>query len=473
MNKKAIGQNRVSFLGAAREVTGSCHLIETAHGSLLLDCGMHQGRDSIRRLKQEGFDFDPDTIDYVILSHAHLDHSGLLPLLVNQGFDGKIFCTPATAALLKILLEDSFHIYQKDLEYENKRLQRAGKKLHKPIYTLDDVQHALKLVKAVDYEKTHAINSGLSLSFHDAGHILGSSIVQLRIETAGSSRKLVFTGDLGNPRTALLPDPVSLESADLVIMESTYGDRNHRCMEDSIEELVQVIEAAEKSGGNIMIPAFAVGRTQELLFQLGKLYHQGLLKKWVVCLDTPMGKAVTDTYTRFMRDLDPADTAFLKQQNAKNLADFLPNLIISESVEDSIAINRIKQGAIIIAGSGMCTGGRIRHHFKHRLWSANNHVVLVGYQAQGTLGRLLVDGVKTVQLFGQRIAVKARIHTIGGFSAHAGQGELLEWAGAFACCPRFFLVHGEEKSLEALQIALREQRGIEATIPDKGESFSF
>ncbi|MCB1615901.1 MAG: MBL fold metallo-hydrolase, partial [Pseudomonadales bacterium] len=236
---------------------------------------------------------------------------------------------------------------------------------------------------------------------------------------------------------------------------------------------IQVIDEAERKGGNILIPAFAVGRTQELLFQLGKLYHRGGLRNWVVCLDTPMGKAVTDTYSRFLADLDPQDTRYLKKEHAASLTEYLPNLVISESVDDSIAINRIKQGVIIIAGSGMCTGGRIRHHFKHRLWSADNHVVLVGYQAQGTLGRMLVDGIKSVKLFGQTIAVKAKIHTIGGFSAHAGLDELLVWSKAFACCPRFFLVHGEEKSLENLQHCLGKQLSIKATIPSLGDRYVF
>lgn len=465
---------QITFLGAAREVTGSCHLLEANGLRLLLDCGMQQGEDRDMRRADNDLPrtLDPCSIDAVILSHGHLDHSGMLPRLVHAGFRGSIYCTTGTKNLLQILLMDSLHLYLKDLEYENLRRARAGHKPLLPMYEEKDVRRVIELCDCFEYEQRHNISDGITLTLHDAGHILGSSIVEIRINDGHRLHTLVFSGDLGNDNTSLMNDPAIVEQADLVLMESTYGDRNHRSFDATMEEFEEILQQVQQERGNILIPAFAVGRTQELIFQLGKLYHQGRLQNWLVFLDSPMGSAVTDVYSHSLNRLDPADIALLRKHKSRNLTDFLPCLSVTESVEDSMAINRVKSGAIIIAGSGMCTGGRIRHHLKHRLWHDNTHIIFTGYQAQGTLGRILIHRPRTVKLFGQTIAVKAQTHTLGGFSAHADQSQLLEWASQFSNKPPFYLVHGEDLALNALQEELGS-RQIRATIAEPGSSISF
>ncbi|MEJ2761321.1 MAG: MBL fold metallo-hydrolase [Gammaproteobacteria bacterium] len=474
MTTEVSAENSLTFLGAAREVTGSCHLLQSGGVQILLDCGMHQGGDTVKRLAREKFPFRPAAIDAVVLSHAHLDHSGLLPMLVQRGFSGRIYCTPGTISLLEILLRDSYHLYIKDLEYENKRHDRAGHKRHDEAkYTEEDVDRVMELCFPLEYGSEFYIADHIRRQLHDAGHILGASIVELLIKSREGDKTLVFSGDLGNPETSLMPAPESLSRADIVLMESTYGDRDHRSMRSTLAEFASVLEDAAAGGGNILIPSFAVGRAQELLFQLGKLYHQGRLEGWTVFLDSPMASAVTGLYNHYRNILDPADVALMERNGSCDLTHFLPVLNITDDVESSRAINTVEHGAIIIAGSGMCTGGRIRHHFKHRLWKSSTHVLIVGYQANGTLGRLLVDGVDRIKLFGQNIAVKAHIHTLGGFSAHAGQGELLAWAGAFETSPAFYLVHGEPAAMETLKSKMRDEQGIDADMPEQGESIEF
>lgn len=462
-------RNTLQFLGAAQEVTGSCYLLTAGERRILLDCGLHQGGDSIDRLEEEVFDFDPALIDAVVLSHAHLDHSGLLPRLVNKGFAGAIYCTEGTYRLLKILLEDAASIYFRDLEYDNLARRRAGKKPREALYTERDVSRVLSSCRAMPYHQHGEVAPWIGLRFLDAGHILGSSVVEITLDCGNEEKILVFSGDLGNPKTSLMRTFDMVERADVVLMESTYGARDHRPLEESLEEFREIIRQAEQEGGNILIPVFAVGRTQELLFHLGQFYQEGLLKSWQVFLDSPMGHAVTEVYAQSTQHLDPWDMAAISQNGHRDLKSFLPNLSVTASVDDSMALNKIKSGAIILAGSGMCTGGRIRHHLKHRLWEAHNHVVFVGFQARGTLGRILVDGARKVKLFGQWIVVKASMHTIGGFSAHAGQSDLLRWASAIDGEPRFYLVHGETESMEALAQALWQQHGIAAQIPVRKE----
>ncbi len=459
----------LQFLGAAREVTGSCYLLEAGERRILLDCGMHQGGNDIDRLETDIFDFDPASIDAVVLSHAHLDHSGLLPRLVSGGFSGRIHCTEGTHRLLKILLEDAASIYFRDLEYDNLARRRAGKKPREPLYTESDVARVISSCQSVDYHERREVLPWISLRFLDAGHILGSSIVELTLQGDEGDKVVVFSGDLGNPETSLMPHYETVEKADVVLLESTYGGRDHRPMEESLEEFRAVIRSAAEEDGNVLIPAFAVGRTQEILFHLGQLYQEGLLADWQVFLDSPMGHAVTEVYVRSAHQLNPEDVATITNNGHGSTRDFLPNLTITESVDDSMAINKVKRGAIIIAGSGMCTGGRIRHHLKHRLWEPRNHLVFAGFQARGTLGRILIDGSKKVKLFGQWVAVKAQIHTIGGFSAHAGQRDLLQWASAIGGEPRFYLVHGEEEGMAQLAEALWRRHGIAADLPEHGQ----
>ncbi|MEE2001771.1 MBL fold metallo-hydrolase [Alkalimonas sp. MEB108] len=463
---------QLTFIGGAGQVTGSCYLLELNNKKLLLDCGMVQGSDQIREWHKFRFKFRPKDIDAVILSHAHIDHSGLLPLLVAKGFQGKIYCTKGTAELLPVLLKDSVHLYLKDLEWKNRRAARAGKKEIQPVMQLNDAERVVDLCEPQPYNKRLVPMPGLELEFNDAGHILGSAIVQLWLKGKQGMRHLVFSGDLGNPATVLMHDPTQIEHADVVLMESTYGDRNHQDVEHTVAEFAAALDAAYEAGGNVYIPAFALGRSQEILYYLGVLYHQGKLKQKVVFLDSPMAISITEIYDRFFHSMDPDDTRILKQQNVRDLASFLPILKLSETVEDSMAINRFKQGAIIIAGSGMCNGGRIVHHFKHNLWKNSNHLIFVGFQAQGTLGRRLVDGEQRIKLFGQDIVVKAKVHTIGGFSAHAGQSELLQWAKAIGGQPKFWLVHGESKAQQVLQQEMTAL-GLAVDIAAQGQQISL
>lgn len=458
--------------GAAQEVTGSCHYLTNGKHRILLDCGLHQGQDAVKRLRKETFSFRPSTIDAVVLSHAHLDHSGLLPKLVRKGFRGPIYCSGATRNLLAIMLEDAARIYFRDLEHQNLRKKRAGKKIQEAEYSLDDVLRVLKHCVPVDYGHTRALVDGVSLQFHDAGHILGSSIVELTLSAGDSTKTLVFSGDLGNSDSVLMPEPVVPDHADFVLMESTYGNRDHRPFAQTLEELEQVLSAAWNDRGVVLMPAFSVGRTQELLYHLGCFFHRGKLDGWQVFIDSPMAIEVTQLYDQWLETLAKTEQKALEHYGARTLEQFLPTLSLTPEVHDSMALNRIDRGAIIIAGSGMCNGGRIRHHFKHRLWKDNTHVVFSGYQARGTLGRQLVDGQKNVRMFGERYAVHAQIHTLGGFSAHAGRTQLLKWAGGIGGNPRFRLVHGETEALTALAHALREQ-GREVSIAEPQSEYAL
>lgn len=459
----------LKFLGAARYVTGSCYLLTIGKKRVLLDCGMVQGEDQVKEWHRYKFPFKPQSIDLVIISHAHIDHCGLLPLLVASGYKGPILCTRGTRKLLPVLLKDSVFLYQKDLEWKNKRLKRQGKPAIPAVMSEKDVDRVMELADGVAYDKRKTPIPGLELVFTDAGHILGSAIVQLWMKQGQSTRHLVFSGDLGNPSTALMHDPTPVERADVVLMEGTYGNRDHRPLDDTIEEFAQVLDSAFAAGGNVFIPAFALGRTQEILYFLGKLYHQGRLKQQRVFLDSPMAQSITAIYNESLQRLNQEDTQAMFDQNAGDFESFLPILRMTETVEESMAINRVSQGAIIIAGSGMCNGGRITHHLKHNLWRSQNHLIFVGFQAQGTLGRRLVDGAQKVKLLGQEIAVKAQVHTLGGFSAHAGQAELLTWAKGITGQPHFYLVHGEPAALDVLQSRLQEE-GIDTSIPEKGQT---
>jgi len=464
----------LTFLGAAREVTGSCHLLESpALGRVLLDCGMHQGGDAVERIQDEEFAFDPTNIDAVLLSHAHLDHSGLLPRLFHEGFSGKIICTRATAELLDIMLHDSVGLYLRDLERTNLRNARRGNPPIEPVFDMDDVTGVLQLCEGHRFGEHVELGEAAVIVFHDAGHILGSAIIEIILNEGDASKTLVFSGDLGKTDSVLMNEPTVLERADVVVMESTYGDREHRAEQDSLQQLRDILKDTWTRGGSVMIPAFAVGRTQEILFHLGCLHHQEELDSWEVFLDSPMAISVTKVYDRWLNLLDGDDVRQISDVHRSSLETFLPRLNLSIDTEESMAINRIKSGAIIIAGSGMCTGGRIRHHFKQRIWDDRNTIIFTGYQAQGTLGRLLVDGIKHLKLFNEEYVVKARIETLGGLSAHAGQSGLLQWIGHFQPQPRTILVHGEERAQTALSETLLDAQGLQVEIPGRGQQISF
>ncbi len=465
---------KLTFLGAAQQVTGSCYLIQTGSHTILLECGLRQGEDK----GHNGYTLPelitsdhlaPGDIDVVVISHAHLDHSGLVPLLVKQGYSGKIICSSATADLLPIMYMDAASLQKSDIERKNRRLLRAGKQPLQPAYEYRDVENTLKLVEGINYNTSTRLFDDITVCFHDAGHILGSAIVELKLNIQGQEKTLVFSGDLGNCCAPLMNDPSTLDHADILMMESTYGNRNHRPLDKTLEEFKSIISDAANQGGNILIPAFAVGRTQDLIYWLGLLYHEGLLNNRRVYIDSPMAIKVSDVYDRhqnLFNDDDPRFREFMKQGWDK----WLPPLTYTESAEESMQINRISDGAIIIAGSGMCTGGRILHHFKYNLWRSKNHVVIVGYQARGTLGRALVDGASSVKIFGEDIAVKARIHTLGGLSAHAGQDQLIEWAGHFdTTTTRLHLVHGEIDAMQALQQRFVDEHQWDAYIPTLNE----
>jgi metallo-beta-lactamase family protein len=458
------------FYGATQQVTGSCYLLKVAGRRLLVDCGLFQGPPEVEEKNRQPFPFKPADIDAVILTHAHLDHSGRLPLLIKDGFTGPIYTHRATRDLCRIMLKDAGYIHEKEVEWVNRKRERKGLPLFEPLYTMQDAVASMHSFKGLDYCESRELFPGVRLCLYDAGHILGSSIVELRLEENGLQRKLVFSGDLGHLRAPILNDPETLKDADLVIMESTYGDRLHRPWAETWQELGEIIEDAHANKGNILIPAFAVGRTQELLWAFDEHYQEWGLGRWTVFLDSPLAIEATEIYGRH-RELYDRETQALERRNGDMFQ--LPNLRLTRTSLQSMAINRVRSGAIVIAGSGMCTGGRIKHHLKHNLWRDNCHLIIVGFQAAGTLGRRLVDGAEHIQLWGETIRVAARVHTVGGFSAHADRDGLTAWYQKFENRPRLALVHGEPEAISALQQHLRQQLQAPAVIPEEGAAIDL
>lgn len=464
----------ITFHGAAQEVTGSCYELESpAIGRVILDCGMHQGGDAVERMRDEEFEFDPAQIDHVILSHAHLDHSGLLPKLYRDGFKGTVICTSATAELLDVMLHDSVGLYLRDLERTNTRNARRGKPQLEADYDKNDVEGLLARCRGHAYGETVELEGGATVRFHDAGHILGSAIVEITLREKGEDKTLVFSGDLGKHDSVLMNEPTQPGKADVLLVESTYGDREHRDEQDSMAQLREILKETWKRGGSVMIPAFAVGRTQDILFHLGCLHHRGELDPWEIFLDSPMAIAITKIYDRWIHTWDGDDVRHLSDVDKTSLQNFLPRLNLSIKTEESMAINRIRGGALIIAGSGMCTGGRIRHHLKRRIWDDRNTLIFTGYQARGTLGRIIVGGAKNIKMFGDDYVVKTQVETLGGLSAHAGQSGLVEWINSFQPPPRTFLIHGEPRAQDALAERLWRENELKTVIPSPGQSVAF
>lgn len=448
----------LQFFGATERVTGSLYALRAGPHNLLLECGLVQGAKDEELRNREAFPLDPDRIDAVVLSHSHIDHSGRIPCLVKDGFAGPIYTHEASRALCAIMLPDSGYLNEKEAEWENSKRRRQNLADVEPLYTQADAEACISQFEGLDYETPREILPGLTLTLYDAGHILGASVVELTYREGGHSRTLVFSGDLGYRDAPLMDATKRLTRADTVLMESTYGDRLHRPIEETLEELTDVFESARAAQGNILIPAFTVGRTQDLIYLMAEHFDRWRLGDWTVFLDSPMGIKATNIYARY-RHLFAAQLFDEKSGNPE-----LPNLYATHTVEDSMTINEIESGAIIIAGSGMCTGGRILHHLKNNIWRPECHVVIVGYQAIGTLGRRLVDGADEIRLWGDSYRVRARVHTIGGLSAHGDQADLMDWYGSFESRPPVYLVHGEERAQVPLLQKLRSELGAPAKI---------
>lgn len=454
---------KITFIGAAKIVTGSCYHIQTKSISILVDCGFFQGiKDDVKR-NSRPFPFKPSEIQYLLLTHAHLDHSGLIPKLVKEGFKGKILATTATVDLGGIMLLDSAHIQELDAELENKRRMRAGRPLARPLYTVQDAAHSLSYFQGVAYNETTDLGNGVSVRFQDAGHILGSGIIELWIKEDSLVKKLVFSGDIGQKGLPLIKDATQIEEGDFVFIESTYGNRNHKDIHETVEEFDRAVSESLKRGGNIIIPAFAVGRAQNILYILNKLAIEGSLNLVQVFVDSPMAIQATRITLKHPECFDKETLELMKK---KRLPRDVLTLRFTESAEESMEINKVKSGAIIISSSGMCEAGRVLHHLKHNLWRPECSIIFVGYQAKGTLGRAIIEGAKKVKIFGQVVAVNARVYTIGGLSAHAGRDELLEWLGRFKKKPKHtFVIHGEEEAALDFTKTLREQLGLDASVP--------
>jgi metallo-beta-lactamase family protein len=453
---------QLEFFGAAGEVTGSCHILRVAGKQLLLDCGMVQGGHDAPQRNRLPFPFEARAIDAVVLSHAHVDHCGRLPLLVKRGYRGPIYTNTACADLVPILLRDSADLALREAERHNRDL--PPQKQQPPLFELRDVEQVLRQLESIMYDQPRELLPGVRVQVRDAGHIMGSSSVELWASEGGVTRKIVFSGDLGQYGTPILKDPWRFESADLVLMESTYGNRRHRARDDTERELGAVLAQAARDGGNILIPAFAIGRSQELLYLLARHYGDWHLDRWKIFLDSPMAIAASAVYWKHHDRYD--EEASRLRAGFRGLPP-LPNLVLCESAEDSRAINNVRGGAIIIAGSGMANGGRILHHLKHNLERPECHVIIVGFQAPGTLGRRLVDREPEVFIHGRRLRCASQVHTIGGLSAHGDQEDLLRWYDSFASRPPVYLVHGEVPAAEALAERLRE-RGAQATVSRPG-----
>ncbi len=459
----------IRFCGAAGEVTGSCHYVEAGGLRFIMDCGLFQGGDDQFERNTAPFPFDPKLLDLVLLSHAHIDHIGRLPLLVGSGFEKRILATHPTVDLCQILLRDSAHIQEEDAAWKIKRLRKRGEDASwvKPLYTQADAEKALSLLEGVDYNTDAPLNENVTVRWSDAGHILGSAHLELSLKEKGVVRKLVFSGDVGNRGTPILRDPTLIAEADVVLVESTYGNRLHEHLERRAELFRQILTQTLDRGGKVIIPSFAVGRTQEILYELNPLAENGLLDSTPVYVDSPMAVSATEVFEKHPEDYD-ADAAAL-MRSGDNPPEF-PGLHLIRDVEESKALNNSNEPCIIISANGMCTAGRIKHHLKHNIGNKRNTILFVGFQGQGTLGRLIKDGAKQVRIFGEMHTVRAQVAAIDGFSAHADRDGLLWWLNGFRRPPqRVFMVHGEDDVAHSFAQLVAEQKGWQTSVPKLGE----
>lgn len=467
---------KIEFCGASTGVTGSCHLLTSGDHKILLDCGQFQGGKAQEAMNYEPFPFDASEIECVVLSHAHIDHCGRLPLLMKRGFRGKIYCTDATADLLDVMLKDSGYIHEKDAEWQNRKAERSGRKKVEPLYTYEDSVKTLELVQPVLYDQLINLNDDMRIVFNDAGHILGSAIIELWVKEGDGESKIVFSGDLGMTDRPILRDPTYIKKADYVIMETTYGDRVHPANSTSIEQLLDIVLKTIKRGGTVVIPSFAVGRTQELIFEFNKFYDEHSeyrkdLDKVMVYVDSPMATTATEVFRKNAQVFDEETKEYILKGD--NPLDF-KNLRFTRSTAESQALNMNKEPKVIISASGMCEAGRIRHHLKHNLWDSRNSVIFVGYQAEGTLGRALINGAKEITLFGEEIQVNAEIYNLEGFSGHADRNALFAWAAAFRQKPKqIFLVHGEHDAKVSFAKLLEEKLGYDPVVVTGNSEFEL
>lgn len=463
---------KIQFCGASTGVTGSCHLITTENHKVLLDCGQFQGGKAQEALNYEDFPFDPAEIDYVILSHAHIDHCGRIPLLIKRGFKGSIYCTDATADLLDVMLKDSGYIHEKEAEWKNKKNERAGRPKVEPLYTFNDAVDSLTYVKPVLYDQLIELNEEMKIVFNDAGHILGSAITELWVTENDNVSKIVFSGDLGVMERPILRNPTIIKKADYVIMETTYGNRVHPENSMNVKALMDIIRDTAAKGGTTVIPSFAVGRTQELIYELNRVYetdngYRQAFENIMVYVDSPMATTATEVFKRNAQVFDNETKEYIAKGD--NPLDF-KNLRFTRTSQESIWLNTNPEPKVIISASGMCDAGRIRHHLKHNLWNRKSSIVFVGYQAEGTLGRMILDGAKEVTLFGEKVQVNAKIYNLEGFSGHADKNGLLAWLKGFQKEPKhIFLVHGEPEAKEAFAETVEKELGYHPIVV-KGNS---
>ena len=451
---------KITFNGAAKTVTGSCHLIETDNVKFLLDCGLFQGKEKVEELNRK-ISFKPQEVDFVILSHGHLDHCGRLPFLVKKGFRGRIYATKGTIDIARLILMDAAQVMEENLKTENRRRLREGLPPKELLYTLDDVFDVFDFFVPIEYSRWYEVGN-VKFRLRDAGHILCSSFVELEIE----GKKILFSGDLGAENKPLIREPEIPEKSDVILIETTYGNREHKSYEESVKEFEEAVLETFERGGVVLIPTFALERAQDVIYLLKKIYEKGKLPKCKIFVDSPLAISITRVFKRHKECL---------RENVRSgdIFDF-PYLEFTRTVEESKRINEYRGVGVIIAGNGMCTGGRILHHLKHRLWDKRNSIIFVGYQAEGTLGREIVEGAKKVKVFNERIAVKAEVFTINGFSSHAGRSGLLNWLReGVKEESKVFLVHGEEKAAKSFATLVNSELGLQPIIPDIFASFSL
>lgn len=456
------------FGAAGGEVTGSSYYVETGPSRLLVDFGMFQGSHKADDKNRAAPAFNPAALNSLLLTHAHLDHCGRLPLLGKAGFSGPIFATPATIEMANLILLDSAKVQASDIARINRKRERAGEPFVEPLYSAEDVQQIMSRFQPVGYGQPVTVAPGVEARFVEAGHMLGSASIQLSMRDNGTARKVVFSGDLGPKGAPILKDFQPFHDADLVVLESTYGDRDHKPLADTVQEFFDIVNRVVANRGKMLVPTFAVGRAQLLIVLLASAFRQGRIPEFPIFLDSPMAIEASRIYTRHPELFDAEMVAMLKE---RPIMEDLTSLKVTPTAEDSMKINNVPGPCMILAGAGMCNAGRILHHLKQNLWRPETHVLIVGYQGEGSLGRMLINGEKEVKIFGEKIAVRASIHTLGGFSAHAGQTDLVAWLSAMAPkCPRVALTHGEDRGRRGLAKQVKDKFGITCELPSIGEA---